>query len=174
MFYPSDLTDAQWDLVKDYFIEPSVKRRGRKMWRDPRDLLDGIFYLSKTGCQWRQLPLDFPPWRTVHHYFQKWSRSGLLDRVLQELNKKVRQQAGKEALPTYGILDSQSVKTQSGGNERGVDGHKKIKGRKRHIAVDILGCLLAVVVHAANIHDTKAAYSKSLQSLSNLASLFGR
>lgn len=170
--YPSDLTDQQWDLIKDFFVEDcTIKRRGRKAWRDPRDLLDGILYLNKTGCQWRQLPVDFPPWRTVHYYFQKWTESGVLDKILMVLHKKVREQACKHESPSYGIIDSQSVKTQSEGSEQGFDGNKKIKGRKRHIIVDTLGCLLAVVVHAANIHDTKAAYYVMKKACQNYPTL---
>ena len=175
--YPSDLKNEQWELIKDFFIEnENVKKRGRKAWRDPRDILDGILYLNKTGCQWRQLPADFPPWRTVHHYFQKWTRSGLLDKILMTLNKKVRKEAGKNEEPSYGIIDSQSVKMQSEGEAKGVDGYKKVKGRKRHIVVDTLGCLLAVVVHAANIHDTKAAYTvmaKACQSYPTICAFSG-
>ena len=157
--YPSDLKNEQWNLIEKFFLEaPRSNPKGRKVWRDMLDIFEAILYVNKTGCQWRQLPLDFPPWQTVYGYFQKWRKSGLLDKVLKILNQKVREQEGRTATPSFGIIDSQSVKMQSSGSEKGVDGNKKVKGRKRHIIVDSLGCLLAVNVHAANVHDTKSAY----------------
>jgi putative transposase len=173
--YPSDLTDDQWSVLEP-FITNTDTRPGRKIWRCRRDIIDAIFYVNKTGCQWRQLPLDFPPWRTVYTCFRKWKLDGTWAKVLQSLNEKVRVQEGREATPTYGILDSQSVKSSSPGEERAYDGHKKVKGRKRHIMVDVLGLLLVVYVHAANIHDTKAAHvvmEKGLLSYPSLKAFCG-
>jgi putative transposase len=109
--------------------EAEPNRTGRKIWVDRRDLVDAIFYLIKTGCQWRQIPLDFPPWKTVHDRYRIWQKSGLWDRIIQALVEKVRVQEGRNAAPSNGILDSQSVKTQASGTDRGFDGGKKVKGQ---------------------------------------------
>ena len=172
--YPSDLSDDQWALLEPLFADDPHKR-GRKFWQDHRDCVDAVLYIIKTGCQWRQLPLDFPPWKTVYSRFYKWKKSGFWQKILETLTKKVRLQEGKGE-PSYGILDSQSVKSSSPGADRGYDGNKKVKGRKRHIVVDTLGLLLTVYVHAANIHDTKAAemvMKKTLESYPSLQAFSG-
>jgi putative transposase len=119
-------------------------------------LNDYLLYLLEGGVKWRMLPNDFPPWKTVYDHFSKWNKTGVWEKALSFVNKYYRKKVGRLAGPSYGIIDSQSVKTQYASEERGIDGNKKIKGHKRHIVVDILGNLLNVVVHAANLSDTKS------------------
>lgn len=150
--YPSDLTDQQWSVIGP--LLPAAKHGGRPRTTDIRRVVDAILYLTKTGCHWRMLPQDFPPWRTVYEYFVQWRRDGVLRRIQQTLVKKVRRREGKTVAPTVAILDSQSVKTgKMGTQERGFDGGKRVKGRKRHIAVDTLGMIIGVSVTSANTHD---------------------
>jgi len=150
--YPSSLTDSQWSTIL------VILKDKRKRKHSLRDIFDAIFYLLKTGCQWRMLPHNFPSWQLVYYYFTKWKRDGTIEEVHESLHKHTRKLAGRDACPSLGLIDSQSVKTtRSGGLSRGIDGGKKTKGRKRHIVVDTMGLLMAVVVHAANIHDSKGA-----------------
>jgi putative transposase len=153
--YPSDLTDAQWAILEP--LIPPARAGGRPRKTDIRRVLDGIFYLTHEGCTWRALPHDFPPWKTVYNYFDAWKRDGTWDRIIDILRVRLRKTAGRPLSPRVGCIDSQSVKTAGGGNEVGTDGGKKVRGRKRHIVVDTLGLLLAVVVTAANVDDAKAA-----------------
>jgi putative transposase len=122
-----------------------------------REVLNAIFYITHEGCTWRALPHDFPPWRTVYNYFDAWKRDGTWDRIVDILRDRLRKAAGRPLSPRVACIDSQSVKTAGGGQEVGTDGGKKVRGRKRHIVVDTLGLLLAVVVTAANVDDARAA-----------------
>jgi len=155
MSYGSDLTRRQWRLVRGFLVKG--RSRGRKARHPKRVILDAIMYLVRTGCQWRMLPRHFPAWQTMYGYFRGWNLNGIWEKILDKLNRKRRLKLGKKASPSYGIIDSQSVKTLYASEETGIDGGKKVKGRKRHHVVDIHGHLLHVSVHAANIHDTKSA-----------------
>ena len=151
---PSDLTDDEWAAVEPFIpVYPGGRPRTTRM----RDVVDAVFYLLRTGCQWRYLPADFPPRSTVWGYFDEWRHNGTLDHIHDALRERVRQSEGREPTPSAGSIDSQSVKAPGPGEAKGTDGNKKVKGRKRHISVDTLGLLLAVVVTAANVDDGVAA-----------------
>src|SRR5512132_336323 len=152
--YPSDLTDPQRALVSPHI--PPAKAGGRPRTTDMRAVLDAILYLLRTGCQWRQLPADFPPWPTVHGYFRHWRSAGFWTVLHRTLYPVARAAAGRNPGPTVAIMDGQSVKTSEKGGVRGFDGHKQVKGRKRHILVDVLGLLLANRVEPANMSDPVA------------------
>jgi putative transposase len=156
--YPSDLTDQQWALIEPLLPRPSRRRRpGRPRKTHLREIVNALFYHAREGCTWRALPHDLPPWKTVYNYFQWWHWDGTWQKVLDTLRPLARVQAGRATTPRSAAIDSQSVKTALGGKERGTDGGKKVKGRKRHILVDSLGFLIAVVVTAANVDDARAA-----------------
>jgi putative transposase len=152
--YPSDLIDEQWALIEPHL---PVYPGGRPRKTDLRDVVDAIFYILRTGCQWRYLPKDFPPKSTVWRYFDEWRHNGTLDTIHDLLRKKVRTQEKPYAPRTTASVDSQSVDTTSGGEQRGRDNAKNVDGRKRHIVVDSMGLLLAVLVMAADVDDAKAA-----------------
>src|SRR5688572_24364123 len=152
--YPSDVSDGQWAMLQPLI---PVYPGGRPRKTDLRAVLDAIFYLLRTGCQWRYLPKDFPPKSTVWRYFDEWRHNGTLEQIHDRLRTKVRTQEKPYAPRTTASVDSQSVDTTSGGEQRGRDNAKNVDGRKRHIVVDSMGLLLAVLVTAASVDDGKAA-----------------
>ena len=153
--YASDLTDAEWAMIVPFM--PGRRRFGRRRSTDLRAVVEALFYIASTGCQWRQLPKDFPPYSTVQGYFYAWVRDGRWEMINHALVMASREKAGRQASPTAGVIDSQSVKTTESGGPRGFDAGKKIKGRKRHIVTDTTGYLVGLIVHIASIQDRDGA-----------------
>jgi putative transposase len=149
--YDTNLNDSQWEYIK-HFVNTERKRKYCL-----RSVINAILYLEKTGCQWRMLPKDFPKWNAVYRYFEIWVRNKLWTRLKKYLHKRFRQEQCRPNCPSLAIVDSQSVKTTFiGGDSRGIDGNKKIKGRKRHLLVDVFGIVLAVLITPANMSDDAA------------------
>lgn len=148
--YPSNVTNEQWQVLRKLLPKESTVGRPRIC---RRLIMNAILYINRTGCQWRYLPHEFPKWKTVYTVFWRWRRDGVWDQIHEALCRRVRQQAGKKPTPSVAIIDSQSIRTAEGGSDRGYDAGKKITGRKRHVAVDTLGLIWAVAVHAAGWQD---------------------
>lgn len=151
MCYETNLTDSQWEIIAE------ILEDGRKRQNSLQVIVNAIFYVTKTGVQWRNLPLDFPKWQLVYYYFRKWSKIGLISRIHQILYEKARIKEKREISPSLGLLDSQSVKTASLSEEKGLDANKKINGRKRFIVTDTLGWIIGLMVVAASVRERQGA-----------------
>jgi transposase len=153
--YASDVTDREWALIEPFL--PGPKRFGRPRTTNLREVINAIFYMATTACQWCQLPKDFPPYSTVQRYFYGWRDCGLLQTIRFALAMETRELEGREASPSAGVIDSQSVKISESGRICGLDAAKKVKGRKRHVVVDTIGLMFGLVVHSADVQDRDGA-----------------
>jgi transposase len=153
--YASDVTDEEWALIE--VALPPTKKLGRPRTTELRAVVNALLYMLTTGCQWRQLPKEFPPFSTVQRFFYRWRDEGLWQKLNHDLLMRLREASGRQASPSAGVIDSQSVKTTEAGGPRGYDAAKKINGRKRHLLTDTIGLPVAAVVHPADIQDRDGA-----------------
>jgi putative transposase len=168
--YPTNVSNSQWQIISKFLDT----KRNRKY--DLREITNAILYLVKTGCQWRMLPGDFPQWQLVYYYFSVWKNNGVVEQIHESLVEKIRNQQGKNEEPSVGIIDAQSVKnTLVSSQSKGFDAGKKIKGIKRHIIVDTLGLILAVVIQSASVQDRDGAtdvIDKLMESWKKIVKIF--
>jgi putative transposase len=154
--YPTDLSDAEWKHIEPFV--PAPKCRGRQRIHSPRQILNAVFYILRSGCPWRLLPREYPPWKTVYHYFRQWRINGTFEKLNAVLREHLRTCLGRNPHPSAGVADSRSAKTPGvGGEQRGYDGGKKVRGRKRHLLVDTEGLVLKAKVHSARRSLSKMA-----------------
>lgn len=165
--YPTDMTDSQWQNIKNNL---DFKIWGRKRKYSIRHIIDAILYVAKAGNQWRMLPNEYPDWQLVYYYFRKWARDGTVKKIHDSMVAKVRAACGREASPSLGLVDSQSVKTMSVTGEKGFDGNKKVVGRKRFVIVDTLGFIMSLAVTTANVGERAGA----VLAMEKLGGRFGR